>query len=225
MRCVMKLKYTFLLLFLSLMNSVHVFVAEDVQVDMQDTQDMENQLIHAIDHNNKAKILEYIKQDPSLLFSLIDSDEFLENPDKAIHMFTIMKKAGVNFDYQDEDGDSILHAVVEAFIAIVFTMPLLGFVANKLALGLSRIFTGEENQEKDDASDYFLSEPDYIEVTKNAQKIVKGLLGLGIKKHLKNNDGQTAGDDLKSYINEIESDRGDYEKSFVELNKLYKMLK
>ncbi len=215
MECAMKSRHTFLFLFLSLMNSADILVADDVQID---TQDMEDQLIHAIDHNNKAKILGYIKQDPSLLFSLIDSDEFLENPDKAIHMFTIMKKAGVNFDYQDDDGDSILHAVVEIFIATIFVGPLIeGLIVN-----LANLFTGEED--KYDAQDLFLSEPDFIVVTKNTHKIIQGLCKLGVKKNLKNHDNETAADVLKSYIDEMESERGSYKKTFVELDKLYKML-
>ncbi|MDP3787742.1 MAG: hypothetical protein Q8Q60_00315 [Candidatus Chromulinivorax sp.] len=92
----MKSRYTFLLLFLSFINFVNVSAVEDVQINEQD---LEDRLIHAIDHNNKAKILGCMKEDPSLLFSLIDSDEFVENPDKIIRMLMVMKKAGVNRPY------------------------------------------------------------------------------------------------------------------------------
>ena len=221
MRCVMKLNYTFLLLFLSLMNSVHVFAAEDVQVDMQDVED---RLIYAIDHNNKAKILGYIKQDPSLLFSLINSDEFLKNPDKTIRMFTTFKKSGVNLNCKDEHGDSVLHAVVEVYFETVFGIPVIAMLISNIARACSGSFTGQENDDKDDKKNPFLSESEFVAVTKNTQKIIQGLLKLGVKKNLKNHDNETAADVLKSYIDEMKSEIGSYKKAFVKLNKLYKMV-
>jgi hypothetical protein len=204
------------------MNSANSFVADDSQVDAQD---MEDRLIHAIDHNNKAKILGYIKQDPSLLFSLIDSDEFLENPDKAIHMFTIMKKAGVNFAYQDEQGDSILHAVVEAFIGTTFLAPFIEGIVLNLASGLNRLFLGEDDEDKDDQKSLFLSDSKFVIVIKNTQKIVKALLKLGVKKNLKNHDNATAADVLKACIDEIDYEKADHKQMMHELQKLYKILK
>lgn len=221
----MKSRYTFLFLFLSLMNSVNLSLADDIQADAhntQETQDMEDRLIHAIDRNNKAQILGYIKQDPSLLFSLIDSDDFVEDPDKIIRMLTVMKKAGVNLNYQDEDGSTILHAAVEVYIIFGFGIPAIGVLINSIVSGISKNFTGEGLDLDDE--DYF-SESDFIEITQSTQKIVKGLLSLGVKKKLKDGDGYTAADHIKAYIDEFASERGEYKQGFAELDKLYKMLK
>ncbi|MDP3788448.1 MAG: hypothetical protein Q8Q60_04005 [Candidatus Chromulinivorax sp.] len=104
-----------------------------------------------------------------------------------------------------------------------FGMPVISGLINNLALGISRIFTGVDNNH--DEQDPYFFEFDFIETTKSTQKIVKGLLNLGVKKKLKDNEGYTAADHLKAYIDEMESERGSYKKAFVELDKLYKMLK
>lgn len=199
-------------------------LASQEDSNTSDAVDINNQFMHAVNTHNKAKILAYSKQDPSVLFSLVDSDDVFEKPDTIIRIFTIMKKAGVNLNYQDNDGNNILHLLVDQFIDVTFTMPFIMTLIGNIASACNRWFTGENDKEhlQEDA---FLSESEFITVTKNAQKILKSLLKLGIKKHVKNHDHETAADILKSYIDEMESDRAGNKKAFIELDKLYTMLK
>lgn len=182
-----------------------------------DELDLEDQLLHAVDRNNKAKILGCMKQNPGLLFSLIDDEGLLDKPDEIIRIFTTMKKAGVNLNYQDEDGDGILHAVIEASIADIFTVPIIIALITNIA---------GQTQDSNDQEGVFLSDSELVIKLKNAQKIVKALLKLGVKKKMKTHeDHETAADRIKDIIDEIGDEEVDYKQSMHELHKLYKMLK
>lgn len=186
-----------------------------------DESDLEDQFLHALDRNNKVKILGCIKQDPGLLFWLVDDEGLLDEPDKIIHIFTTMKKAGVNLNYQDEDGDGILHTLIESGFADVFAERIItAFITN-----IARAFTGK-TQDSNDQEGLFLSDSEIAIKLKNTQKIVKTLIKLGVKKNLKNyEDHESAADRVKDIIDEIGDEGADHKQIMHELQKLYKMLK
>lgn len=185
------------------------------------SENMEDQLIYAVDHNNKAKMLGCTQQDPGLLLSLVENGDFLEDSDKIIRMFTTMKKAGVNLNYQDDDGDSVLHIVVETLVGDLFGIPIVTALINNIG----RALTGQQYQDENDDEGIFGSESEIVIKIKKTQKFVKSLLKLGVNKKIKTyEDHETAADLLKSYIDEIGDEGADHKQMMREMKKLYKML-
>ena len=221
----MKLKNVYFLLFLSFFNIFYTLIADD-QLDGQiDAQEQAQRLFKerftkAVEIKNKAQILGYIKQDPSLMLLFAESDDFLDNSDETIRMFTTMKKAGVNLNYQNKDGESILHITVEAF----FMQTVMREFFNKIGNAISKFFVGEEDEQNQESS--FLSESEFILKIQNTQKIVQALYKLGVNKHLKTRESrQTAADYVKEFIDEIKNEFDKHTKIMKKLQKLYKTLK